>query len=72
MTLKSTSMLLTREDPEYIPEAECLDRPINKWSFDFALKADSAERVPSAGSYRRKSEITGLPRARPVCLGALC
>ena len=28
-------LLLTRECPEFIPEATCFDNPVSKWSFDF-------------------------------------
>jgi hypothetical protein len=39
-------LLMTRECPEYIPEAPCFDHPINQWSFEFWLRADSVEKVP--------------------------
>lgn len=39
-------LLLTRDCPEYIPEAKCFEEPANKWSFDFVLKADSVRKVP--------------------------
>jgi len=39
-------LLLTEECPEFIPEAECLGRPVARWSYDFALKADTLTRTP--------------------------
>ena len=65
-------LLLTRECPEYIPEAKCFDRPVGKWSFDFAPQADSIEKVPVAwklpdeeGSYWLTARMTGVA-GRPV------
>ncbi len=65
-------LLLTRECPELIPEAACFDRPIQKWSFDFATKADSLQKVPviwkvpeEEGSYWLTARMTGVP-GRPV------
>jgi len=65
-------LLLTRECPQYIPEAACLDRPIGKWSFDFALPADSLRRTPitwklpeQEGSYWLTARTTGI-QGRPV------
>lgn len=65
-------LLLTRECPEWIPEAECFDRPVRKWNFDFTLKADSIEKVPvtwklpdEEGTYWLTARTTGLP-GRPV------
>ena len=31
-------LLLTRECPEFIPEATCFDSPVSKWSFDFVAE----------------------------------
>ena len=60
-------LLLTEECPEFIPEAECLDRPVARWSYDFALKADTLARTPVTwklpdreGSYWLTARTTGL------------
>jgi hypothetical protein len=65
-------LLLTRECPEYIPEAKCFDQPVSKWSFDFAVKADSLEKVPvtwklpdEEGCYWLTARTTGVA-GRPV------
>lgn len=65
-------LLLTRECPEYIPEAKCFDRPVSKWSFDFALQADSLEKTPvtwklpdAEGCYWLTARLTGVA-GRPV------
>ena len=65
-------LLLTHECPEYIPEAKCFDRPVSKWSFDFATKADSIEKVPvrwklpdTEGCYWLTARLTGVA-GRPV------
>jgi hypothetical protein len=65
-------LLLTRECPEYIPEAKCFDHPVHKWSFDFALKADSIEKAPvnwqlpdDEGCYWLTARMTGVA-GRPV------
>lgn len=65
-------LLLTRECPEYIPEAACFDTPLHKWSFDFNLKADSVQKVPATwklpeqeGTYWLTARLTGIP-GRPV------
>ncbi len=65
-------LLLTRECPEYIPEAKCFDSPLSKWSFDFALQADSLEKVPATwklpdeeGCYWLTARLTGVA-GRPV------
>ncbi len=65
-------LLLTQECPEYIPEAKCFDKPVSKWSFDFALKADSIEKVPvtwklpdEEGCYWLTARMTGVA-GRPV------
>jgi hypothetical protein len=66
-------VLLTTANPEWIPEAECLEKPIRKWSFDFTLKADSVEKAPvtwnlpeSEGCYSLTARTTGIV-PRPVC-----
>ncbi|MBE3134146.1 MAG: hypothetical protein IMZ55_11770, partial [Acidobacteria bacterium] len=60
-------LLLTKECPEFIPEAKCFDDPVSKWSFDYALKADSIEKVPvtwklpdAEGSYWLTARTTGV------------
>jgi len=65
-------LLLTQERPEFIPEAECFDKPIRKWSFDFDLEADSIDKVPvtwqlpeEQGCYWLTARTTGLV-GRPV------
>ena len=65
-------LLLTRECPELIPEAECFDRPVSKWTFGFALKADSIEKTPvtwklpdQEGTYWLTARMTGMP-GRPA------
>ncbi len=65
-------LLLTKECPELIPEAECFDKPFGKWSFDFALKADWVEKVPVTwklpeveGCYWLTARMTG-GAGRPV------
>ena len=57
--------------PDY-PEAECFDEPVNKWSFDFAVKADSIDKVPvtwklpdEEGCYWLTARMTGVA-GRPV------
>jgi hypothetical protein len=61
-------LLLTRECPEFIPEATCFDNPVSKWSFDYSVKADSLRKVPvtwhlpaEEGSYWLTARLTGLP-----------
>ncbi len=65
-------LLLTRECPEWIPEAECFDMPVSKWSLDLAVKADSIEKVPATwklpdqeGAYWLTARMTGMA-GRPV------
>jgi hypothetical protein len=65
-------VLLTEEDPEFIPEAACFDRPVAKWSYDFTLKADTLTKTPITwklpereGSYWLTARTTGIP-GRPV------
>lgn len=65
-------LLLTKENPEFIPEAECFSRPVAKWSYDYELKADSLQRVPvtwklpeQEGQYWLTARTTGIP-GRPV------
>jgi len=65
-------LLLTKECPEFIPEATCFNQPLNKWSFDFELKADSLAQTPikwklpdEEGNYWLTARTTGIP-GRPV------
>ncbi len=65
-------LLLTRECPEFIPEAECFDHPVAKWSFDFELAADSIRKTPvrwelpdEPGTYWLTARTTGIS-GRPV------
>jgi len=60
-------LLLTRENPEFIPEAECLDEPLAQWGFDFDLGADTVTRTPVAwrlpareGAYWLTARTTGM------------
>jgi hypothetical protein len=61
-------LLLTEGCPEFVPEAECLDRPVARWSYDFTLKADTLTRTPVTlklpereGSYWLTARTTGIP-----------
>jgi len=65
-------LFLSRQCPEFIPEAECFDSPVAKWSFDFTPKADSIEKVPvtwklpdEEGCYWLTARMTGVA-GRPV------
>jgi len=65
-------LLLTRECPEWIPEAECFQKPVSKWSFDYAIKADTFGKTSltwqlpdEEGCYWLTARLTGLP-GRPV------
>jgi hypothetical protein len=65
-------LILTKDCPEWIPEAACLDKPVAKWSFDFVLKPDSIETLPVAwklpeeqGCYWLTARLTGVS-GRPV------
>jgi len=65
-------LLLTSECPEFIPEADCLARPLAKWSLQYKLKADSIVKSPvkwelpdEEGFYWLTARTTGIP-GRPV------
>lgn len=65
-------LLLTRENPEWIPEAECFQQPAARWGFDFELGADTARKVPvtwrlpdTEGTYCLTARLTGASE-RPV------
>ena len=60
-------LLLTKECPEFIPEAECFDKPIKRWSFDFELKADRVDKTAvtwklpdDEGNYWLTARTTGI------------
>jgi len=68
----NVDLFLTKESPEFIPEAECFMKPIAKWNFDFELKADSLTKTPvtwrlpdEEGNYWLTARMTGIP-GRPV------
>ena len=65
-------LLLTAECPEFIPEAECFDKPLARWSLDAQLESDTVTRTPvtwqlpkEEGTYWLTARTTGLP-GRPV------
>jgi hypothetical protein len=65
-------LLLTKDCPEFIPEAECFNDPIAKWSYDFQIKADSITNTPitwklpdKEGNYWLTARTTGI-EGRPV------
>ena len=65
-------LLLTRKNPEFIPEATVFENPVDKWSFDFELKADTLTweschwQLPNQeGNYWLTARTTGI-KGRPV------
>lgn len=65
-------LLLTEGNPEFIPEAECFERPVATWSYDFTLPADTLTTAPITwklpereGNYWLTARTSGLP-GRPV------
>lgn len=65
-------LILTDENPEFIPEAACFDQPASKWSFNYFLKADTLTKTPVTwklpeheGSYWLTARTTGVT-GRPV------
>jgi hypothetical protein len=65
-------LLLTKESPEFVPEAACLERPVAAWNHAFTLPADTLKRLPitwklpeTEGSYWLTARTTGLA-GRPV------
>jgi len=59
-------LLLTKENPEFIPDANCLENPLAKWSFDYQLQADSLRSEPvkwklpsTEGNYWLTAKTTG-------------
>lgn len=64
----NVDLLMTRECPEWIPEAACFDNPVCKWSYKFNIKADSIQKVPvkwrlpqEQGNYWLTARLTGIP-----------
>jgi hypothetical protein len=65
-------LVLTRENPEFIPQAQCFDQPLSTWDFAFTLAADSIRTVPvtwklpeAEGCYWLTARTTGV-EGRPV------
>ncbi|MCK4965640.1 hypothetical protein KAS50_01335, partial [bacterium] len=65
-------LLITKECPEFIPEAECFENPLMKWSYDFTMKADNMVKTPiqwklpdEEGNYWLTARLKGIP-GRPV------
>lgn len=65
-------LLITKDNPEFIPEAECFNGPVAKWSYDFQLKTDSITSTPviwktpdKEGNYWLTARTTGI-EGRPV------
>ncbi len=65
-------LLLTRENPELIPEAACFEDPLARWSYQFELAPDSLIKVPVTwvlpqreGNYWLTARTTGMG-GRPV------
>lgn len=65
-------LLLTRECPEFIPEAECFARAVDKQTYQFIIEEDSTRKVPinwrmpeAEGSYWLTARLTG-EAGRPV------
>jgi len=68
----NVDLVLTEQCPEFIPEAECLEKPLAKWSFDYDLKADTLTTLPvtwqlpqQEGNYWLTAKTTGIS-GRPV------
>jgi len=60
-------VLLTKECPEFIPEAKCFDEPLAKWSFDYTLEADTLRKTTvtwtlpdEEGAYWLTARTTGV------------
>ena len=65
-------LLITKENPEWIPEAACFDHPVSQWSFDFSIQADTLLIIPvewqlptEEGAYWLTARLTGI-KGRPV------
>jgi hypothetical protein len=70
--MRHVDLLLTKDCPEFIPEAECFNDPIATWSYDFQIKADSIINTPitwklpdKEGNYWLTARTTGI-EGRPV------
>ncbi|MCS7236782.1 MAG: hypothetical protein NZ899_00750 [Thermoguttaceae bacterium] len=68
----TVDILLTREPPEWIPEADCFNRPVAAWHYEFQIPADTVKVVPirwklpeTEGSYWVTARLTGI-EGRPV------
>lgn len=66
-------LLLTKECPEFIPEANCFETPMTKWSFDFQVKADTMTKTPikwklpdQLGNYWLTARTTAVTAAPPT------
>jgi hypothetical protein len=66
-------LLLTEQSPEFIPEADCLENPLAKWSYDFKLKAGWMTKKPvtwhlplQEGNYWLTARTTGGIAGRSV------
>ena len=61
-------LLLMTESPEFILEAECLGKPMARWSFDLALKLDSVEKQPGCPP---EKAVAGSSLPDSICNAAL-
>ncbi|MBI5723555.1 MAG: hypothetical protein HZA50_06325 [Planctomycetes bacterium] len=66
-------VLLTKESPEFIPEAKCFESAVSEWKFDFDLKSDSITKVPvkwklpdKPGNYWLTARTTATTAAPPA------
>ncbi len=65
-------LLLTKENPEWIPEADCFENPVKRWSYDYTIKSDSVDKTSvkwqlpkEEGNYWLTARLTGV-EGRPV------
>ena len=65
-------LLITKENPEFLPEAVGFENPVAKWGYDFTATADTVRKTPvtwtlptEEGSYWLTARTTGLA-GRPV------
>ena len=61
-------LLLTSENPEFIPEAACFEKPVSRWSYDFTVAADSVAKTPDhlEGACRRGQLLADRAHHRPA------
>ncbi|MCL2348371.1 MAG: hypothetical protein FWC50_08935 [Planctomycetaceae bacterium] len=69
-------LLLTKENPEWIPEAACFDKPVEHWSYNYSMKSDTVEKTQvqwqlpkEEGNYWLTARLTGTEgqiKGRPV------